>query len=211
MSTQLMKKIQKNNFMKNNSAQNVNNINLSQSTSSYRKNKNQRNEKYQINCDNNSKFCKSCSVNQINYNANNENMDELILIQNLWEDLGVMVDYQKQFLEYIISLQDEQEKTEIYYYEKNNLRKFRESLIKLSIEISNRDNNIFKLKKYIISLENYVIEKKDSLDKNIFDKIQNTIKDLRLNAVNIINQIVQLQFLKALLSKVSRFGLREVK
>ena len=176
------------NITNNKSSQNLNNIELSQSTSSYKKNKNQKNEKYQINCDNNSKSLKSLSLKQIN-NTNNENEEEISIIQNLWDDLGVMVEYQEQFLQYIISINDEQEKSDIYYYEKNNLRKFREALIKLSVEISNRENNIFKLKKYSNSLEKYVLDKKEKIDQNIFDKIQNTIKYLRINAVNIINQI----------------------
>ena len=173
-----------NNFINNKSSNNLNNMDLSQSTSSYKKNKNLKNEKYQINCENNSKDLKSNTVKQIN-STNNENEEEFTLIQNLWDDLGVTLEYQEQFLKYIISIQNEQEKNEIFFHEKNNLRKFREALTKLSAEISNRDNNIYKLKKYNACL----MEKNDKIDANLFDKIQNIIKYLRINAVNIINQI----------------------
>ena len=174
----------------NKSLNNFNNNDLSQSTLSYKKSKNRINEKYQINCNNNnnSKCYKSNSVKQLN-SLNNETDEELSIIESLWDDLGVEVDYQEEFKNYIRSLNDEQEKTEIYLNEKNSLRKLREALIKLSVEITNRENNIFKLKKYNSVLEKYVIDKNDQVEQNIFDKIQNTIKFLRLNAVNVINQM----------------------
>ena len=111
-----------NNFINNKSSNNLNNMDLSQSISSYKKNKNLKNEKYQINCENNNKDLKSNTLKQIN-STNNENEEEFTLIQNLWDDLGVTLEYQEQFLKYIISIQNEQEKNEIFFHEKNNLRK----------------------------------------------------------------------------------------
>ena len=126
-----------NNNKFNKSLHNLNNLDLSQTVSSHRKNKNLDVQKYQINCNINSKQYKS-SVNKIN-SINSENEEELNVIQNLWDDLGVSQEYQEEFVKFIISLNDdEQYKNDIFYYEKNNLRKFREALIKLSIEISNR-------------------------------------------------------------------------
>ena len=176
--------------IKKNSFKNINNsniIDLTHSTSSYRNNKNPKNEKFQINCNCN-KASKTSSIKQINC-INNENEEELTIIQNLWDDLGITERYQDEFLKYIFSINNEQEISDIFYYEKNNLIKLRESLIKLSAEITNRDNNIFKLKQYNTILEQYFLEKKDKIDSIIFDKIQNIIKFLRLNTVNIINQI----------------------
>ena len=161
--------------------------NISQSNSN--RNNNHKNQKYQINCNYNcnSKVSKLSSKNP--YSINNENVEELNTIKNLWDDLGVSESYQEEFYKYINTISDEHEISDIFYYEKNNLIKLRESLIKLSTEISNRDNNIFKLKKNISFLESWLMEKNENLNSNIFDNIQNIIKYLRLHTVNIINQI----------------------
>ena len=178
----------------NKSNNNMNSLDISQT--SQKKTKNQKKEKYQINCinindnknNNNNKIPKINLVKNIN-NLNHEAEEELSIIESLWSDLGVEGDYQEEFINYILSISDEQEKMEMFFYEKNNLKKLREALIKLSVEITNRDNNLIKLKKYNSSLEKYIIDKKEKIDENIFNKIQETIKFLRLNAVNVINQI----------------------
>ena len=109
---------------------NLNNLSLTQSNSSLKRNQN-----------------KNDILNE------NETDEELSIIENLWDDLGVSINYQEEFKKFIKSVNNEQEKNEYLFSEKNKLRKFRESLLKLSVEISNRENNIFKLKKYINYLE----------------------------------------------------------
>ena len=52
-------------------------------------------------------------------------------------------------------LGNDQQKMDLLILEKSHLRRFREVLIKLSEEITNRDNNIYNLKKYCKELENY--------------------------------------------------------
>ena len=91
---------------------------------------------------------------------------ELIVIRSLWNDLGVNLEYQKEFDKYFKELKNEQEKKELLNYERNHLRKFRDALIKLSEEISNRDNNIYKLKKYCIELDNYSCVNSRNYDNN---------------------------------------------
>ena len=118
-------------------------INLSYKTLSACKKNGTKKEKYQINC--------SQSIDrkeEKNNNINNEIGEEFSIIKSLWDDLGVYLDYQEEFKNYINKIIDEDQKNEILNLEKENLRKYREALLKLSIEISNRENNIFKLKKY---------------------------------------------------------------
>ena len=142
-------------------ANNINNLSLTQSNSSLKRNQNKKD------------------------NIENEVDEELSIIENLWDDLGVSINYQEEFKKFIRSVDNEQEKNEYLFLEKNKLRKFRESLLKLSVEISNRESNIFKLKKYNNYLEKYTKEKKE-IEVNFFDKITAIIKFLRINAVNII-------------------------
>ena len=148
---------------------NLNNLSLTQSNSSLKRNQN-----------------KNDILNE------NETDEELSIIENLWDDLGVSLNYQEEFKKFIKSVNNEQEKNEYLFSEKNKLRKFRESLLKLSVEISNRENNIFKLKKYISYLEKCTKEKKE-IEVNFFDKISSLIKFLRINAVNIIIQIEKIR------------------
>ena len=139
----------------NKSNNNMNSLDISQT--SQKKTKNQKKEKYQINYNNindnkNNNIPNINSVKKIN-NLNHEAEEELSIIESLWSDLGVKGDYQEEFINYILSISDEQEKMEMFFYEKNNLKKLREALIKLSVEITNRDNNLIKIKKYNSSLE----------------------------------------------------------
>ena len=148
---------------------NLNNLSLTQSNSSLKRNQN-----------------KNDILNE------NETDEELSIIENLWDDLGVSTNYQIEFKKFIKSVNNDQEKSEYLFSEKNKLRKFRESLLKLSLEISNRENNIFKLKKYNNYLEKCTKERKE-IEVNFFDKICSIIKFLRINAVNIILQFEKLR------------------
>ena len=152
-------------------------------------------EKYLINCNNNknTKIIYKINSERKYNNINIESEEELSIIESLWNDLGVDADYQLEFKNYISSIDDDYEKLEMLNSEKNCLRKLREALIKLSVEVNNRENNIFKLKKYNGILDKYTSEKKEQIDKTIFNKIQETIKYLRINAVNLINQIQRIR------------------
>ena len=152
---------------------NINNLSLTQSNSSLKRNQNKKD-------------------NYENILNENETDEELSIIENLWDDLGVSINYQEEFKNFIKSVNNEQEKNEYLFSEKNKLRKFRESLLKLSVEISNRENNIIKLKKYNNYLEKCLKEKKE-IEVNFFDKISSIIKFLRINAVNIILQIEKIR------------------
>ena len=156
----------------------------------------------------------SSSFNHHHYQINcksqiKKRFSDLVIIKSLWNDLGVNIDFQKEFEQYYNELKDFQEKRELLNNEKNHLRKFRESLIKLSEEISNRDNVIFKLNKYCNELDKYTYHKniysnsnlninignenEDEIPFNLFNLIQNTIKLYRINTANVINRIIKVR------------------
>ncbi len=116
--------------------------------------------------------------------------EEFQSIKNLWIDLGVNEEFQNQFKNYILNL-DEEGRNEIYKEEKKSLNRLRKYLLKLSKEISNRENNLNALKKLDELLDNIFPEQKlsDSINNNIIQIIQL----LRLNAVNIIKDIIKIR------------------
>ena len=70
---------------------------------------------------------------------------EFKTIKNMWNDLGVNEKYKILFSNYLIKL-NQKEKIELLESEKSYLKKFRDSLLKLSKEISIREKNIQNLK-----------------------------------------------------------------
>ena len=108
---------------------------------------------------------------------------------------------QKQFENSINEIKDEREKTEMIIHEKNNLKKFREILIKLSEEISNRNGIIYKLKKYCNELDKYTYDKniypekiienenENEMLSSLFKSIYNNINLYRISTVNIVNRM----------------------
>ena len=122
-------------------------------------------------------------INNYNYNNNinqkdkEEYKEELLIIKNLWEDLGVTQEYQDQFNNFLVY---ENMRKVMLNHEKENLQKFRNSLMKLKKEILNRENNIESLIKIIRAIEN------QNEIENLLKEVINIIKSLRLNAVNIV-------------------------
>ena len=80
----------------------------------------------------------------------------------------------------------------LFFQEKENLQKFKTSLMKLKKEIYNRENNIENLIKVVKMIDAQKIE-----NKVLLKEVVNLIKNLRLNAVNIviyINRVRELGF-----------------
>ena len=169
-------------------SQQKNQFNISQSISSLK------NNHYQINCKSPIKALAA----------------EFVIIKSLWDDLGVNIEYQNEFRNYFNELESDKEKSQLIIYEKTHLRRFRDSLLKLSEDISNRDSNISNLKQYCIELEKMnntldnVNNSNNNLSKNnnnseeevpsnIFVLIQKEIKSCRINTVNVINRIIKVR------------------
>ena len=137
------------------------------------------------------KFSERNENSEIEQNNNSEDKDQSSLINALWDELGVTDDYKHQF-NYILESNIYNKKI-ILYQEKENLQKFRTSLMKLKKEIFYRENNIQNLVKIIKNFE----EEEKGPNKNILKEVINTIKNLRLNAINIviyINRVRELGF-----------------
>ena len=123
-------------------------------------------------------------------NTNTDYKEELNVITTLWDELGVTEDYRYQFNQIIDS--NIYNPKIIFIQEKENLQKFKTSLMKLKKEIINRENNIENLIKIIRMIDN-----QKELNQNILKDVINIIKNLRLNAVNIviyINRVRELGF-----------------
>ena len=118
MSSSKKKTFGSSNKKKSPKTKNQRNSNSSQQLSSVKKNHNF-SEKFQINCQSQDK----------KENNNNENEEEFSIIRSLWDDLGVNIEYQEEFKNYISELKLEEQKNEILNYEKNHLRKFRENIV----------------------------------------------------------------------------------
>ena len=135
-----------------------------------------------------------------------EDNEEFSLIQNIWDDLGVREEYQNQFLNYVKNLSEE-EKKEFYEMEKKNLKRFRDSLLKISKEISNREKNIEDLKKFDEIIETTFPDKEQQLNDQLLLDIQNCIKALRVNSVNIVNYMNKIREISTYNSQKGKYNL----
>ena len=110
--------------------------------------------------------------------------EELLILNNLWEELGVTKNYQEQFNHLLIN---ENLRKTMIYQEKESLQKFRNSLMKLRKEIICRENNIESLIKIIRILET------ENMKDNLLKEVISIIKSLRLNAVNIVFYMIKIR------------------
>ena len=114
-------------------------------------------------------------------------IDELNLLQNLWDKLEVNNEFRSYFINNIKTKND-LEKKEIFKNERENLEKLSDSLIKLKKEKVSRENNIKSLKKYSINIEDYISQGYSiTTSSNVFKEICIIINQLRYNAINIIH------------------------
>ena len=140
----------------------------------------------------------SISKTEKNNNINNLNIkekdkigeifiDELNLLQNLWDKLEVNSEFRSYFINNITTKND-LEKKEIFENERENLEKLDESLIKLKKEKISRENNIKSLKEYSIKIEDYISQGYNiTTSSNVFKEICKIINQLRYNAINIVH------------------------
>ena len=83
---------------------------------------------------------------------------------------------------------------------KKNLKRFGESLLKLSKEITSRENNIHSLKRYILALINGINYLEDEENEKLKEKRENIIiniisliKSIRLNSVNTVTHFLKVR------------------
>lgn len=139
--------------------------------------------------------------------------EEYTIIQKMWRDLGVTNKYQVLFNNYIKSVTEAKLKN-IFINERHTLKKFGESILKLSKEISARENNIRSLKKYVFSLingSNYFEDENEKLKKhkdNLISSIISLIKSLRLNSVNVIMHFSKVRELSTYYTLVGKIDMK---
>ena len=146
----------------------------------------------------------SFKENLSQYNESEEINEDLInemysMIQKDWHDLGITESYQFYFNNLIRNLNVEQIRG-ILINEKNNLKKFRDFIIKLSSEIKSRENNINSLKRDVIALSkqqnNFDEVESEKFARNretIILQIIGLIKSLRINSINVVEYFIKIR------------------
>ena len=127
---------------------------------------------------------------ELEESSNTDVKSELEALSSLWDELGITEDYKYHFNQIVES--NIYNPKIMFYQEKENLQKFKTSLMKLKKEIKNRENNINNLIKKI-----KIIEAQKEANQSILKEVINIIKNLRLNAMNIviyINRVRELGF-----------------
>jgi hypothetical protein len=114
-------------------------------------------------------------------------------IELLWDELGITDEYQDQFELYVGTIMNPNTKNKFLSIEKNNLNKTKEILIKFSKEKKNRLKNIELLKQLnnTIKLNNNNGELK--VGKDIIKSVVDCIKAIRINSINVINNIIKIR------------------
>jgi len=143
------------------------------------------------------------TVNQLYLN------DELSIIKNMWKDLGVTDKYKIEFLNYLRNSNDK-EKSQIFQFEKKYLKKFRDSLLNFSKEVSNRENNIQNLKQLNISLKNFIHENEENKIESLLSKIVQLINEIRINSINIVNYMVKIRETSSYYSNREKYNLNNI-
>ena len=115
--------------------------------------------------------------------------EQLNLLNNLWNSLGINPEYRNSFINNIENITSYAKK-DIIIQEKYNMKKLRDSLIEVKREILYRENNIDLLKKYNNILANSF--NRDNSINNIIEEIISIIKKLRKNALNIVIKMSKL-------------------
>ena len=130
--------------------------------------------------------------------------EELKEIKRLWYDLGINKEYQNQFINLILDL-NENNKKQFYSEEKKSLLNFRNLLLKLTKEISSRENNLITLK----NLNNVLGTPEENInEENTINDIIKLIKTIRINSVNIISFTNKLR--EITYSKKEKFNLDNI-
>ena len=137
--------------------------------------------------------------------------EELSLLQLSWNELGITPEYRQVFLN-ILREANETEKINIFAEEKNNMKKFKDSLLSLKKEIDNRENNLNQLKQFNFQIGNII---KNGNEVNSINQIlQNVIvliKNLRINAVNIVKKIIKVNQVIAYYTSSGKFSMSKLK
>ena len=136
--------------------------------------------------------------------------EELGLLELAWNELGITSEYRTAFINVLESSNDI-EKINIFNQEKNNIKKFKDSLVNLKKEIENRENNLTKLKKLNFMVQNMVSSGEEINTINqILPSVISLIKNLRINAVNIVKKISKVNQLITYYIFAKKFNMKKL-
>ena len=137
--------------------------------------------------------------------------EEMSLLQIAWNELGVTPEYRQVFIN-ILKEANETEKNNIFIEEKNNMKKFRDSLLNLKKEIENREKNLAQLKKFNYLVQSIITngEEVNSINQ-ILQNVISLIKNLRINAVNIVKKIIKVNHIISYSTNSGKFNITKIK
>ena len=137
--------------------------------------------------------------------------EDMSLLQIAWNELGITQEYRQVFIN-ILKEANELEKDNILSEEKNNIKKFKDSLLNLKKEIDNREKNLTQLKKLNFVVQNIINsgEEVNSINQ-ILQNVMSLIKNLRINAVNIVKKIIKVNQTIAYYTSSGKFNINKLK
>ncbi len=131
--------------------------------------------------------------------------EELNLVHSIWDDLGVTEEYRKVF-ESIVKELDEQTRKELFEFEITSLKKFSNSLYKLSKDINSRDKNVSQLRILGESLS----DNKEKLSEKVLSEITQCIRNLRIQTINIVYHFNKIREISSYNLMAGKFNLEKL-
>ena len=137
--------------------------------------------------------------------------EDISLLELAWNELGITNEYKKVFINVLLN-SSEKERNNIITQEKNNMKKFRDGLLNLKREIDNRENNLNQLKEHNFEILNIINsgENPNSINQ-LLKSIIGIIKNLRINAINIIRKIIKVNHIISYYSNTGKFNFHNIK
>ena len=140
------------------------------------------------------------------YKSNDESFNQKYeSLINLWKDLGVTIDFQDEFKK-MFSFLTEEEKQIYIHNEKKNLKKVRNSIIKLIKEILSREKNIQILKKFNEMLE----DEEENIDDSIIIDSINVLKKIRINSLKCVNRLIKVRELTLFQKQNGKYNIKNM-
>ena len=185
------------------------------STKNFTKNKNSKNlyspfrthnKKYKIIRE----YLPNLNPNSLNYNniKDDKIQKELNILDEIWDELEITYQYRQAFSSYLKNMNEEC-KNNIIVQEKNNLKKYKKTLINLKKEISLREENILSLKRFNNRIENF--NNTNNQMTNVIESVINIVKKLRKNAINIVKEYTKIQNISKNYSNLEKINKKIIK
>ena len=151
--------------------------------------------------------------------------DEFEIIKDLWDKFGVTKKYQENFVNYINNLDRKDNIRQFLFLEKKQMQKFKYDLTQLLKKIIHRNDeinhlkNLIKLYTNIVSDKNFYIERKyedlqnanEQNEKKVIEDINNCLLSLRVNTINVINQIKNFSITNSYYLYMNKIDLSKIK